>query len=455
MSTDTGKIFNIQQDGPDSQFQTTAAQAQADAPTATESRKVEDNAEAAKISAQEVADFAQSKGKEFTGEPPTATEKLQSQAKGIADTAVAEGKQDVNAASASAESYLDQAKAIANQVLASAQATAQQYIPDSTTGQTKDASSAGTGGLSGQLKDQGAAAIEAAKEYLAQAQTAAQPTIEKAKEYLASVQGQSQTAHPTPPTVPASTAPLQAGISLNWSQKRLLMMSGLLPTYHHHGARVLSSAWLLDHILIHSLQDSFVNLAKQGYEAYSKKDSDSASKTGGQEYNDGPTSSGPNIDHDEAVQKAGKHGSEGDKDLFSTAMSFISNNIGDHNAPVDEADAVKAHDKAYGQNSASSLDARSMGSAAALQVLKKFTSGGSSESSGKSKTDLISMAMAEAAKLFDKSGGTASGNKQDAVNGAAMTIMKLFVQSKASGTTGGSNSGGLGQLMSLAQQFAK
>lgn len=83
------------------------------------------------------------------------------------------------------------------------------------------------------MKDQGAAAIEAAKEYLAQAQTAAQPTIEKAKEYiasvqgqsqtaaqptidkakeyLASVQGQSQTAHPTPPTVPASTAPLQAG----------------------------------------------------------------------------------------------------------------------------------------------------------------------------------------------------------------------------------------------------
>ncbi len=83
------------------------------------------------------------------------------------------------------------------------------------------------------------------------------------------------------------------------------------------------------------------------------------------------------------------------------------------------------------------------------QVLKQFTSGGSS-SGGGSQTQLISLAMAEASKLFDKSGGAASGNKQDAVNGAAMTVMKLLVQSKFSGgTTGGSNSGGLGQLMGL------
>ena len=58
--------------------------------------------------------------------------------------------------------------------------------------------------------------------------------------------------------------------------------------------------------------------------------------------------------------------------------------------------------------------------------------------------------MAEATKMFDKSGGAASGNKQDAVNGAAMTVMKLLVQSKfGGGTTGGGNSGGLGGLLSL------
>lgn len=59
------------------------------------------------------------------------------------------------------------------------------------------------------------------------------------------------------------------------------------------------------------------------------------------------------------------------------------------------------------------------------------------------------MAMAEASKLFDKSGGGSSGSKQDAVNGAAMTVMKLLVQSKFSSMTGGGNSGGLGGMMSL------
>ena len=80
-------------------------------------------------------------------------------------------------------------------------------------------------------------------------------------------------------------------------------------------------------------------------------------------------------------------------------------------------------------------------------MLKQFTSGGGS--GGGSQSQLISMAMAEATKLFDNSGGAASGNKQDAVNGAAMTVMKLLVQSKFSSATGGSNSGGLGSLMGL------
>lgn len=103
------------------------------------------------------------------------------------------------------------------------------------------------------------------------------------------------------------------------------------------------------------------------------------------------------------------------------------------------------------------MNASSLGSAAAMQVLKKFTSGGSSESSHSSSKEsssggtsqLISMAMAEASKLFDKSGGASSGNKQDAVNSAAMTVMKLLVQSKFKQTTGGSDSGGLSSLMGL------
>jgi len=73
------------------------------------------------------------------------------------------------------------------------------------------------------------------------------------------------------------------------------------------------------------------------------------------------------------------------------------------------------------------------------------------------KSQLIGKAMAEASKLFDKSGGASSGNKQDAVNGAASTVMKLLVQSKLSAMTGGSagggSSGGLGSLIGLASKF--
>lgn len=105
---------------------------------------------------------------------------------------------------------------------------------------------------------------------------------------------------------------------------------------------------------------------------------------------------------------------------------------------------------------------------ATAQILKKFTSGDEKKSSSGSSSDLISMAMAEATKLFDKSGSSTSGNKQDAVsnqrtvllesnlltrffqvNGAAMTVMKLLVQSKTSGAVGGGSSGGLGGLLSL------
>ncbi len=91
--------------------------------------------------------------------------------------------------------------------------------------------------------------------------------------------------------------------------------------------------------------------------------------------------------------------------------------------------------------------------ASRAQVLKKFTSGnGGKSGSGNSQTQLISMAMAEASKLFDKSGGGGSGGKQDAVNGAAMTVMKLLVKSKFSGgVTGGGNSGGLGSLLHLVR----
>ncbi|KAG5640227.1 hypothetical protein DXG03_009766, partial [Asterophora parasitica] len=167
--------------------------------------------------------------------------------------------------------------------------------------------------------------------------------------------------------------------------------------------------------------------------------------------------------NDEAIKTAQQSGSGG-SDLFATALSFLGKNKNDHQQPLNEAAVTQAHQQAYGENKASGMSASSIGSAAAMQALKMFTGGNKNsapqqqQSSGSS-TQLISMAMAEATKLFDKSGGASSGNKQDAVNGAAMTVMKLLVQSKLGGggaqTTGGSNSGGLSSLLSLASQFAK
>ncbi|KDR85448.1 hypothetical protein GALMADRAFT_234327 [Galerina marginata CBS 339.88] len=199
--------------------------------------------------------------------------------------------------------------------------------------------------------------------------------------------------------------------------------------------------------------DSFLNLAKQGYSAYQDSQTD-VSKTGGHEYNSPDNnrrhSGGPNIDDDEAVRTAQEHGS-GDSGLFSNALGFVSGNKDQHSEPIDEERVTNAHKQAYGDGDAGGLSAHAMGGAAALQVLQKFTSGGGS--GGGSQTQLISMAMAEATKLFDQSGGAASGNKQDAVNGAAMTVMKLLVQSKFSGAIGGGNSGGMGSLMGLASKF--
>nr|QIR83253.1 beta-fg [Auricularia heimuer] len=212
--------------------------------------------------------------------------------------------------------------------------------------------------------------------------------------------------------------------------------------------------------------DNFVNLAKQGLDAYSKSHdnvsqtgqhgSQSGSdvrKTGGEEYNRRDSTPEPDIDDDAAVSHANQQaGSSGDSSLFAQALSFAKSNRGEHKQPVDEASVVNAHKAAYQDNNASGLDATSMGSAAALQVMKMFTSGGGGEakSAGTSQSQFIAMAMSEASKLFDKSGGAASGDKQDAVNGAAMTVVKLLVQSKFSGgAIGGKDSGGIGALGSL------
>jgi len=157
------------------------------------------------------------------------------------------------------------------------------------------------------------------------------------------------------------------------------------------------------------------------------------------------------VDADEAVRSAShRAGESGDSSLFSSAMGFLHQNTDQHSQPVNEEHVLNAHDQVYNKGSAGGLDASSLGGAAAMQVLKQFTGGGGGKGGGNSQTQLISMAMGEAAKLFEQH-GSSGGNKQDAVNGAAMTVMKLMVQSKFGG--GGGGSGPLGGIMSMASKF--
>jgi len=216
--------------------------------------------------------------------------------------------------------------------------------------------------------------------------------------------------------------------------------------------------------------DKFADFAAKGMDAYNKSHSD-VNKTGGQEYNSPHNAArsdqgyGPDINHDEAVRNAEESGS-GDSSLFSSALSFVNQNKSAQEEPLNDEEVTRAHDKVYKENDTSGMSSKLLGSAAALEIVKRFTggsssshgtSGSSSHGGGSTTTQLISMAMAEATKLFDKSGGKASGNKQDAANGAAMTVMKLLVQSKFSGagTTGGGHSGGLSSLLGLASKLSK
>ncbi|ORY91679.1 hypothetical protein BCR35DRAFT_349463 [Leucosporidium creatinivorum] len=218
--------------------------------------------------------------------------------------------------------------------------------------------------------------------------------------------------------------------------------------------------------------DGFMNLAKQGYAAYESSQSGHQGQDQSQPYgvqgsaalnsndNNRPSQGGLELDH-EVAQHASNFSGGQDSSLFTTALSFL-NKQGDDGEELDEQGIQQAHEKAYGQGDASSLGSKSLGAAAAMQALKSFTSGSSdqqtsSSSGGSFQTKLISMAMAEAAKLFDQQGGASGGNKQDVVNGAGQAMMKLLLKNQVSGLMGGGSaggsSGGMSQLLGMAKQF--
>ncbi|MBW0467788.1 hypothetical protein O181_007503 [Austropuccinia psidii MF-1] len=213
--------------------------------------------------------------------------------------------------------------------------------------------------------------------------------------------------------------------------------------------------------------DNLLNLGKQAYQEYSNQNQSHQSN---QHFNS-TTSSGQMIDRDgdgipdfqQAAHHASQHsGNAADSSLFSNAMSFLKSQTQNHghdeDDDLDEHQIAQAHDRAYNKNQAGSLDANSMGMAAALQAFNQFNSGGGSSggdrASGGGQSKLIGLAMAQAAKLFDSSGGASGGQKQDAVNSAGKMIMKLMMKQKMGQMMGGGgNSGGLSGLASLAGKF--
>ncbi|KAJ5355131.1 uncharacterized protein N7496_012343 [Penicillium cataractarum] len=173
--------------------------------------------------------------------------------------------------------------------------------------------------------------------------------------------------------------------------------------------------------------------------------------SGNQQYSGGD-------DFSSAAQHAQSHHSSEDSSLFSSALSFLNERKGQFQDPsrieVDEQHAVQAHNAMYnggGNEEGRSHDSSTVGAGAAMQALKMFTSGGSSDG-GMDKNKLIGLAMAQAGKLWEEkqgAGASMSGDKQSAVNSAAEMALKMYMK----GQGGGSGTGSASGLMSLASKF--
>jgi hypothetical protein len=126
--------------------------------------------------------------------------------------------------------------------------------------------------------------------------------------------------------------------------------------------------------------------------------------SGNQQYSGGD-------DFSSAAQHAQSHHSTEDSSLFSSALSFLNERKGQFQDPsrieVNEQQAVQAHNAMYNGNGnevGRSHDSSTVGAGAAMQALKMFTSGGSSDG-GMDKNKLIGLAMAQAGKLWDEKQG--------------------------------------------------
>lgn len=131
----------------------------------------------------------------------------------------------------------------------------------------------------------------------------------------------------------------------------------------------------------------------------------------------------PYGDLNSAADHAEEHHPAEDKSLFSSALKFAKERMNKDDDPKvpNEEDAKKAHHDLYGSGDPGKThDSESIGAGAAMDILKKFTEGGSENDSDKGSrgssngggmdlNKILGLAMAQAGKLFDekKSSGKA------------------------------------------------
>jgi hypothetical protein len=100
------------------------------------------------------------------------------------------------------------------------------------------------------------------------------------------------------------------------------------------------------------------------------------------------------------------------------------------NDNVDEDDAVRQHEKFYGnEGSGGQASSNNVGAAAAMQAMKMFNGGGSEQAKG-GQNQFIGMAMGQAAQLFDKqqAQGKTVSTRLRRLNGYILTERRIPVR---------------------------
>ncbi|RMJ25589.1 hypothetical protein PHISP_03558 [Aspergillus sp. HF37] len=146
--------------------------------------------------------------------------------------------------------------------------------------------------------------------------------------------------------------------------------------------------------------------------------------------------------------------SESQDSLFNTAISHLDSRKHEYSETepeVDEEGYMRAHQSVF-DGEGETHDSGTVGTGAAMQALKMFTSGsGGGGGGGMDKNVMIGMAMSQAGKLWEEKNGqgSVSGDKQSAVNSAAEAAMKMYIKSQY----GIGGTGGPSGLMGMASKF--